>query len=642
MLPSLELPDPDALRTCFVLAGSSGDSLSEMKERISKRPKGSDLLSRIARGNEFVVPQLALGDKLLVLATQILTAARQSGKRVNEVEKLVLYYVALDAKLTSARQIRQLAVRCVERMPPGEDRVKYDHLFDAGDPENKEFWIKAQPVNDGLVNKFVSFSGVEQPQGAKATVPAPGGTKLEQQPLVDSHRIAALPFANISPDPKDEYFADGMTDEIISTVSGISGLSVISRTSAMRYKQTSKSMTEIGRELKAGKLLEGSVRKSGNRIRITVQLIDAESDAHLWAQSYDRNMEDIFETQSEIARKIADALKLPSPRAGGHEESPDAYTLYLRARSLWNRGTREANEQAVLLFEDALKIDSGSARAIAGIADCYTAAADNGWMDRIQAYTKAREFAKRALELDDASPEAHAALGYAMMENDYNGAEIELKRAISLNPNNADAHQRLGEILRGMSGLDEALEEAKKDYELDPLPPARAWLLAISYYFVGRNDESLAVCTRLIQTEPGFSLGYFARALHASIKGAREEVYRDLQTYRRLTNDIDYKSVQARIEAHLGNKEESSRLIDETLSLIGENHSPEEQFARWQLAYACSLIGDKQRFFPLAEYLVDRKVMGPGELNDPNYQNMHEDPRFAELFKKLRKSYGLN
>jgi tetratricopeptide (TPR) repeat protein len=263
-------------------------------------------------------------------------------------------------------------------------------------------------------------------------------------------------------------------------------------------------------------------------------------------------------------------------------------------------------------------------------------------MDRIQAYTKAREFAKRALELDDASPEAHAALGYAMMENDYNGAEIELKRAISLNPNNADAHQRLGEILRGMSGLDEALEEAKKDYELDPLPPARAWLLAISYYFVGRNDESLAVCTRLIQTEPGFSLGYFARALHASIKGAREEVYRDLQTYRRLTNDIDYKSVQARIEAHLGNKEESSRLIDETLSLIGENHSPEEQFARWQLAYACSLIGDKQRFFPLAEYLVDRKVMGPGELNDPNYQNMHEDPRFAELFKKLRKSYGLN
>ena len=159
-------------------------------------------------------------------------------------------------------------------------------------------------------------------------------------------------------------------------------------------------------------------------------------------------------------------------------------------------GPGRRTSRRLLLFEDALKIDSESARAFAGIADCYATAADYGWMDRIQAYTKARQFAKRALELDDALPEAHAALGYVMMENDFNGAEIELKKAISLNPNNADAHQRLGEILRGMSRLDEALEEAKKAYELDPLPPARAWLLVVSYYFVGRNDESLAVCTR--------------------------------------------------------------------------------------------------------------------------------------------------
>ena len=179
-------------------------------------------------------------------------------------------------------------------------------------------------------------------------------------------------------------------------------------------------------------------------------------------------------------------------------------------------------------------------------------------MDRIQAYTKARQFAKRALELDDALPEAHAALGYVMMATDFNGAEIELKKAISLNPNNADAHQRLGEILRGMSRLDEALEEAKKAYELDPLPPARAWLLVVSYYFVGRNDESLTVCTELIQTEPGFSAGYLGRAVLTSTKGAREEAYRDLQTYRRLTNEIDYRSLQAQVEAHLGNEEEWS------------------------------------------------------------------------------------
>ena len=301
-----------------------------------------------------------------------------------------------------------------------------------------------------------------------------GSARLSE---VDRNRIAILPLANFSPAAGDEYFADGMTDEIISTVSGISGLSVISRTSAMRYKQTSKSMTEIGRELKAGKLLEGSVRKSGNRVRITVQLIDAESDAHLWAHSYDGSMDDVFETQSDIARKIAEALKLPSPQAGGRAESPESHALCLRGRTLWNRFTREANDQAILLFEDALKIDSESARATAGLADCYSTAADSEWMDKKEGREKARSLAGRALELDETLPEAHVALGHVMMEDDYPGAELELEKALSLNPSHADAHEWYGSILRGLGRLDEATDEAKKAYDLDPLPPARAFFL---------------------------------------------------------------------------------------------------------------------------------------------------------------------
>ena len=433
-----------------------------------------------------------------------------------------------------------------------------------------------------------------------------------------------------------------MTDEIISTVSGISGLSVISRTSAMRYKQSSKSMTEIGRELKAGKLLEGSVRKSGNRVRITVQLIDAESDAHLWAQSYDGNLDDVFETQSDIARKIAEALKLPSPRAGGRAESSEAHALGLRARTLWNKGTREANEQAMILFEDALKIDSESARATAGLADCYSAAANYEWMDQKVGHDKARSLAKRALELDETMPEAHVALGKVMMADDYPGAEVELKKALSLNPSHADAHEWYGSILRGMGRLDEALDEAKRAYELDPLPPARAFFLGVSYFFAGRNAESLAVCTKLIQTEPGFSGGYYGRAVLTSIKGAREEAYRDLRTFRRLCNEIEYKSIQARIEAHLGNKEEASQLIDETLALVTESDSPGARSDSYQLSFAYALIDDRERFFPFVEYLVDRKIMGPGELRDPSYQNMAGDPRFAVLLAKLRKSFGIS
>lgn len=458
---------------------------------------------------------------------------------------------------------------------------------------------------------------------------------------VDRNRIAILPLANFSPAPGDEYFADGMTDEIISTVSGVSGLSVISRTSAMRYKQTSKSMTEIGRELKAGKVLEGSVRKSGNRVRITVQLIDSESDAHLWTQSYDGNMDDVFETQSDIARKIADALKLPSPRAGGRAESPEAHTLCLRARTLWNKRTREANEQAMILFEDALKIDSVSARATAGLSDCFSTAADSEWMDPKEGRDKARSLARRALELDETLPEAHVALGHVMMTDDYPGAEVELEKALSLNPSHADAHEWYGDILRGLGRLDEALDEAKRAYELDPLPPARAFFLATQYFFAGRNDEALAVCTQLIQTEPGFSVAYFGRAVLTSITGAREDAYRDLRTYRRLCNEIEYRSIQARIEAHLGNKEEASRLIDETLALVAESNSPRARSDCYQLSFALALIDDRERFFPFVDFLVDHKMMGPGELRDPSYQNMAGDPRFAELLKKLRKSFGI-
>jgi len=460
--------------------------------------------------------------------------------------------------------------------------------------------------------------------------------------LVDRNRIAILPLVNLSPASGDEYFADGMTDEIISAVSGISGLSVISRTSAMRYKQTTKSMTEIGRELRAGKLLEGSVRKSGNRVRITVQLIDAQRDAHLWAKSYDATLDDVFETQSDIARRIAEALKLPSPRESDRAENPEAYALCLRARTLWSKRTREANEEALHLFQAALTIDPESARATAGLAGCYSIAADYGWMDSKDGFNQARALARRAIEMDDSLADAHLALGNAMYFDDWTGAEIEYKKALALNPSDADAHQSYGSILRGLGKLEEALDEAKRAYELDPLPTRRADFLMVSYFFARRNDEALEVCTELNRREPESSFGYFARAVLTSIKGEREEAYRALRSYQKFVNEIEFKSVQARIEAHLGNKEEVSRLIGETLKLVAASKSPGTLGDSYQLSYVYALIGDRERFFPFAGDLIDHKLMGPGELRDPSYENMVDDSRFADLRKKLRRSYGIS
>jgi TolB-like protein/Tfp pilus assembly protein PilF len=524
-------------------------------------------------------------------------------------------------------------------------------------------WIVPEPPFDNIRSDprfeiFLSKIGLREPSQIDLLQEAQHPkAKLEEKThtaRLDARRIAVLPFTNFSPDPNDEYFADGMTDEIISTISGISGLSVISRTSVMKYKKTTKNMTEIGQELRAGKILEGSIRKSGNLVRITVQLIDSENDAHLWAQSYDRDMDDIFETQSDIALKIADALKLPSPhRDRNRWENVDAFTFCLRARSLWNRRTQETNEKAILLFEEALKIDSGSVRAVAGIADCYVTAGAWGWMDQKEAYPKAMEFVQRALELNNSLSETHVALGEVKrtVEFDYHGAETEFKKAILLNPNNADAHEGYAWILRAYGKLDEALTEAKKAYDLDPLPSTRVWLLGVSYFFVRRYNDVMAACDKIIQTQPEFGAAYFGRAMIYAIKGDREEAFQNFQIYRRLTkdepfSDINFKCVQARIEAYLGNRKETLKLIEEIFPLMEEDKSTDYTAdPRWtdamsfpqafqQLSYTLSLVGDGDRFFKLINYLIDHEVMGPGELRDPAYDNMREDPRWIELFKK--------
>ena len=201
----------------------------------------------------------------------------------------------------------------------------------------------------------------------------PKAVTEEKQPektVLDKHRVAVLPLANFSPDKNDEYFSEGLTEELITALSGVEGLRVIARTSVMHYKEAMKGVSEIGRELKVGTVLEGSVRKASNRIRVTVQLVDSSTEEHLWASNYDRQIEDIFEIQSDIANKVAEALKtkfLGLQKIQKPPESLEAYTLCLRARSLWNKRTKETNERAMLLFQKALTLDPTYARAYAGL-----------------------------------------------------------------------------------------------------------------------------------------------------------------------------------------------------------------------------------------------------------------------------------
>ena len=360
------------------------------------------------------------------------------------------------------------------------------------------------------------------------------------QPL-DRSRIAVLPLANISPDPKDEYFADGMTEELIYTLSKIGGLHVIAHTSVMQYKGAPKSVTEIGRELRVGTVIEGSVRKAGNKLRITVQLIDVESQAHLWSQRYDRELEDVFAIQSEIAEEVAEALEVrlmveerrlvEKERAG----SPEAYILYLKGRYFLNRFTEEGLRKAIEYFEQALAQDPDYAAAYAGIADAYTFLMEWGLVQPQEAYSKAKEAAEKALELDETLAEAHASLALIQLvfEDDIEAGERELRRALELNPNHAPAHLYYAHVLLAQGRIEEALAESRKALELDPLFPFSHIGVGRMLQNMGDLDGAMEQYHRALEIDPSFIIARFelvrAKQIAGDWPGAEAEIGKALE-----------------------------------------------------------------------------------------------------------------
>ena len=334
------------------------------------------------------------------------------------------------------------------------------------------------------------------------------GEPLESS--LDRHRIAVLPLANMISGSGDEYFADGMTEELISTLSNIGGLSVVSRTSAMKFKGGGRTAAEIGRELRVGTLLEGSVRKSENKIRITVQLIDAVDDRHLWAQSYDRDLEDVFAIQSEIAKRVADALRvriLPGARrqvARVPTKSAEAHILYLKGRHHWHTRSEDGLIKAVKYFEEAVSRDPEYALAFVGLADCYSVLGVFGFRRPSLVYPKAKELALRGLELDDRLAEAHASMGEILMHyyHDWGSARNELERALQLNPNYSMAHVWRSSCYAALGVMESAIAEARRAEELDPFSVVVMNELSKDLYFARRYDDAIAQFARSLEIEP--------------------------------------------------------------------------------------------------------------------------------------------
>ena len=338
-------------------------------------------------------------------------------------------------------------------------------------------------------------------------------------PRIES--LAVLPLENLSHDPDQEYFADGMTEALITDLAKIGALKVISRTSVMQYKASRKPLPVIAQELGVDAVVEGSVARSGDRVRVTAQLIEAKSDRHLWAESYDRNLHDVLALQDEVARAIAAEIRVkltPQQQAlltNARSVNPEAHDAYLLGRYYWNQSTEEGLKKAIEYFNEAIEKEPGYAEAYSGLAEAYVVLGDFEILTPKENYPRADAAATKALELDDAQAEAHTALGLVRLEFDRNwtAAEREFKRAIELNPSYPNAHQFYSWYLIAISRYDEAIAEGKRALELDPLSIFRIADLGVEFQLVHRADDAILQSQKAVALDPNLDYAHWALGL---------------------------------------------------------------------------------------------------------------------------------
>ena len=657
------------------------NSLSRAREAGSKDRRRlaaimfTDMVGYTALGQRNESLSLALVEEQRKLIRPIL--GRHSGKEIKTMGDafLVEFHSALDA-VRCAYDI-QRATREFNVSLPDEKRIHLRvgvHLGDvvesrgdiSGDAVNVASRIESlaedggvcitRQVYDHVLNKFelplVSL-GPKTLKNVSALVEVYKMVmpweeeRAAPRPILDKRRIAVLPFLNISPDPNDAYFADGLTEELIARLSTISGLKVIARTSIMRYRGTAKNVREIGKELESGSVLEGSVRKAADRLRVTAQLIDATTQEHLWVQNYDRQLEDVFAIQMEVAQNVADALKMQllDVERQQIEKKPtgdiSAYTFYLKGRYYWNERNKESLEKAVKYFEEAIKRDPKFALAYSGIADSYVVLVDHGYVARSAGYAKATEAATKALKLDDTLAEAHTSLANILSaEWDWIRAEEEFAKALQANPSYATAHHWYSIHLLSLGRLDEAIKELKIAEQLDPLSPMiRSYGAAFVYLSARQYDLALAESDKALELDPNFVVAHFNRVWVYLAKSMFDEALAEQERVLPFLQPLSYdnRAFVGAAYAIAGRTEDAKRILREWEEASA--HERAEDVNHWALALIHLNLGNKDRAFESLEKAFEARTITPFLVKlIPFFDEMTSDPRFDELMKKTVRS----
>lgn len=452
--------------------------------------------------------------------------------------------------------------------------------------------------------------------------------------------ILVLPFLNMSNDPEQEYFNDGLTEELISSLSRLKEMRVISRTTSMKYKGTNKDIKTIASETGASYIMEGSVRKQGNNLRITAQFLDATGDVHLWAENYRGTLDDIFDIQENVAAKIVEALRLQltvtekDTMQKRYTENSEAYQYYLQGRYFWKKRNEEGLQSAIKHFEKALEKDPDYALAWAGLADTYSLMGEYTSIQRTELFPKQIAAVHKALELDSQLAEAHISLGILLMlkEWDWTNAAKEFRIGIALDPNYATGHHWYAELLLFTGNTDEAFKEIKLAVELDPVSQGILKDKGIYHYYTRQYDEAIDVANKTLELDPGFVPAHRLLSLAYQGKGMFEESIIENERWGKKTkNKVKTDIALAQIYAAAGRREEAEKIIEQTEA---EEILSGNDYRGMALVYAA--LGNNDKAFEWLEKSVERHEESLCNLKiDPKMDNLRSDPRFKKILKRI-------
>jgi TolB-like protein/DNA-binding winged helix-turn-helix (wHTH) protein len=452
--------------------------------------------------------------------------------------------------------------------------------------------------------------------------------------------LIVLPLKNLSGDPEQEYFADGMTDALNAHLAGVSALRVISQTSSLLYKGTKKLLSQIARELNVDAVVEGSVLRAGDRVRISVQLIQVPIEKRIWGQTYQRNLRDVLDLQSEVARAIVDEIRIKltlrerARLARASEASPEAHLAYAKGRFYWNKRTEEGLRKAVEYFQQAVEKDPGYAAAYAGLADAWVPLAWYAYLPPREAFPPAKEAVTKALQLDPGLAEAHTTLAFITLYYDWDrsDAEREFRRAIELNPNYANAHHWYAEYLSLAGQHQRAIQESEHARDLDPLSNIINTWVGSRYFFARQYDMAIEQYRNAAEMDPDFVPVHLTLGEAYVQKGMYQEAIAELERAVSLSGGSPvYVASLAHACGVAGRTRDALKLIDELNKLSARRY-----VSSFDMAITFLGLGDKQRTFACLETAFEER--SPRLLFlaiDPRFETLRSDSRFQRLLERV-------